>query len=91
MEIVLNPKLQGKDLKIEGVKYERRFRPHEGDVDHNLCLKLLMEQKHVDPNAPLSHEKRPSHIFNAIKNPKNLDTFISYLKGNRSLCSDILN
>jgi len=90
MEIVLDGRLWGKDLRGEGVSYEQRFRPEEGDVDHNLCLKILMERK-ADPNPTLNHEKRPSHIFNAIKNPKNLDTFISYVKGNRALCSDILN
>eukprot|EP00347_Sterkiella_histriomuscorum_P003332 403364693 len=77
--ICMNPKHHNQDLSIDGLTFKRKFTPLK-DVDHELCMKLLLKYK-ADPDVSLGQHKRrrPMPIFHAIKRAKILKTFIDNL------------
>ncbi|CDW86950.1 ankyrin repeat protein [Stylonychia lemnae] len=83
--ICMNPKYYNQDLSIDGLTYKRKYTPLK-DVDHEICMKLLIKYK-ADPNIILGHNKRrrPKPVFHAIKQQKMLKSFLDIVDDKAAL------
>jgi hypothetical protein len=77
----MKPKLYNKHIGLDGLLYKKSYTAK--DVDFQLCLKLLLEFKaNPNPNPEVRNrhnKKRPTPIFQAIRNPEHLETFLGYV------------
>ena len=92
LDIVLNSKNYFSDFEHEGISVQPRFNPSL-DRDYEVCLKILLQNKtDLDPEPELrnkNEDKRPTPIFNAIRNEKYLQIFLKYARNSKDIVNRI--
>lgn len=84
LDIVLNPKLHNIGLFQEGLHCAKKFT--NADVDYTKCLHLLLQNR-ADPGPDPEKlgkggRKRPTPIFQAVRNVETLKVFLEFAKNN---------